>query len=130
MGFAGEPFAWLLPWHLNKLIAGSNPKVQGRAAERFLASMPMDLSRYADILLNTSLVASILYFPSGFFLQIFVSFVVCHICVLIFDHIRVLRAHEGFYYASDKIDRFMQGSLAFPCGLMASAVVFRYYSDN
>merc|ERR1719498_259659 len=70
--FLVEPIVVIIvPYQLMSMIIRSNPAIVGSSAEAYLASTPMDLSRYADVLLNLMLAVLMLFFPGGYLLKIF-----------------------------------------------------------
>lgn len=125
--FFFEPvFGIFFPYHLCKLLTRSHPEVRGREAEKALNFFaPMDLSRYADILLNVMLATMILFFPPGDMLKLFLAFIVSHLFIYFYDQYRVLRCVPRFAFASNVVDQYAQGIMAFPCGMMASVIVFK-----
>lgn len=125
--FLFEPiFGIFLPYHLCKLLTRSRPEVRGREAEKAMDFFaPMDLARYADILLNVMLATMILFFPPGDMLKLLLAFIVSHLFIYFYDQYRVLRCVPRFDFASNVVDQFAQGIMAFPCGLMAAVVVFK-----
>lgn len=125
--FFFEPvFGIFFPYHLCRLLTRSRQEVRGREAEKALDFFaPMDLSRYADILLNVMLATMILFFPPGDMLKLFLAFIASHLFIYFYDHYRVLRCVARFDFASDVVDQYAQGIMAFPCGIMASVIVFK-----
>ncbi len=80
--FIIEPFATvLLPLQLGKSIVQSHPVIQGQDAEAWLAAAPMDMGRYADILLDVVLAVLIFYFPGGYTPSLFALMAGCHLGV-------------------------------------------------
>merc|ERR1719203_2035726 len=54
--FIIEPFVTIVgPLVVGKWIVGSHPEITGTDAQEWLAAPPMELGRYADILLNVLL---------------------------------------------------------------------------
>merc|ERR1719171_2172838 len=52
--FLMEPVLTIyIPYHISRLLVGTNRKIRGRAAEKYLEIMTgFELARYADIILN------------------------------------------------------------------------------
>merc|ERR1740121_534676 len=104
--FICEPiFAIFVPLHLNALFVRSHPEVHGRAAEKALEFfLPMNLSRYSDILLNVLFSTLILFAPGGYVIWIFGLLFLCHLYIYLYDHYRVLRSTASFYYANTRVE--------------------------
>jgi len=112
--------------HLMILIVGSRPDLSCRQAEKALQIfVPMDMSRYADILLNVLCCVLCFFCASGYYLRTTVALALSHLWILMYDHYRVLRCVPGFCYSSDKIDRISQAVLAVPWGLLLVALIFK-----
>jgi len=121
-----EPFVTVfLPLLLGRLIVRSHPELVGRKAEMYVANAPMDLSRYADLLLNMTLAILIFFFPGGYTLNLFVGMVASHIFIYMFDHWKVLRAIPASQFMRHGTDLWAQRLLAFECGLILSCLVFK-----
>merc|ERR1740123_2152845 len=77
--FLIEPFATVVfPLLLGRWIVKGNVGLQGRDAEEWLALTPMDMGRYADLLLNIILGILIFYFPGGYTWQLFLGMAGSH----------------------------------------------------
>merc|ERR550537_332573 len=62
--FLIEPFITIyFPLKAGQLLVSKHPKVVGWQAEGWLVAAPMEMGRYADILLNVVLGILIFYFP-------------------------------------------------------------------
>jgi len=124
--FLIEPFVTIyVPLKLGVLLVRSHPELVGGSAEEWLAAMPMDMGRYADILLDVVLAVLVLYFPGGWTWQLYFALVGCHLLIYAFDHWKVLRNIPACTYASMDVDRCSQIMLA-PCvGVIASCLVFK-----
>jgi len=129
MPFVLEPlFSALLPLHLAKLVVRSNADFQGYRAEQALEFFcPMDLSRYADIMLNVCIAALIFLFPGGYVFQTFAILCASHIYIYIYDHYRVLRAIPGLNLGSDIVDRCVNMLMAFPCCILLAGLIFKLH---
>jgi len=127
--FVLEPiFAIYLPTHISKLIVRSNADFYGYSAEQALEFFcPMDLSRYADVLLNVCIAVTILLFPGGFVLQTFGILCASHIYVYAYDHFRVLREVPGLNLGSDCVDRAVNMMMAFPCCILLAWLIFKIH---
>lgn len=124
-----EPiFAIYLPLHIAKLVVRSNSDFRGYSAEQALEFFcPMDLSRYADILLNVCIAVTILLFPGGYVLQTFGILCASHIYMYVYDHYRVLREIPGLNLGTDTVDRCVSGLMAFPCCILLSWLIFKIH---
>mmetsp|Transcript_73374 Transcript_73374/g.202517 ORF Transcript_73374/g.202517 Transcript_73374/m.202517 type:complete len:970 (-) Transcript_73374:70-2979(-) len=124
--FLLEPIATiLLPLLLGVWIVRSHPEIQGRDAEGLVASIPMDMGRYADILLNMVLGILIFYFPGGYTHTLFLAMAGSHAFIYFFDHCRVLRTVPSIMIATMEVDWWCQALLAPVCGLILSCLVFK-----
>lgn len=124
--FVIEPIVTLLvPLVLMQLVVRSHPEVKGIDAEKCLECWPMDLTRYGDVLINVTLTALTLFFPSGFFFRTFLALVVCNTFIYAYDHWRALRAVPQFDYSEIFVERCGQLLLSIPCGIMLTAIAFR-----
>merc|ERR1719174_1947132 len=124
-----EPiFTIYVPLHIAKLIVRSNKEFRGYAAEQALEYFcPMDLSRYADIMLNVCIAVTILLFPGGYVLQTFGILCASHIYMYVYDHYRVLREIPGLNLGTDVVDRCMSMLMAFPCCICLSWLIFKIH---
>jgi len=127
--FILEPiFAIYLPLHIAKLIVRSNTDFRGYSAEQALEFFcPMDLSRYADIMLNVAVAVLILMFPGGYMLQTFGCLCASHIYMYAYDHYRVLRAIPGCDYGSDNVDQSVNMLMALPCCILLACLIFKMH---
>jgi len=87
----------------------------------------MDLSRYADLVVNVILTTMCFFTTSGWVLRTLMGLLLGNVFVYVFDHWRVLRQVEYFYFASGLVDIITQWLLVIPCGILASACVFQIY---
>jgi len=124
--FLIEPFVTIyLPLKVGVLIVRSHPELVGGAAEEYLAAIPMDMGRYADILLDVVLAVLVLYFPGGWTWQLYFALAGCHVLIYAFDHWKVLRNIPACTYASMDVDWWSQLMIA-PCvGVIAACLVFK-----
>lgn len=127
--FILEPiFSIYLPFHVAKLVVRSNANFRGYTAEQALQFFcPMDLSRYADILLNVCIAATCLFFPGGYVLQTFAVLCGSHLYMYAYDHYRVLREVPGFDLGSDTVDKCVNLVMAYPCCILITALVFKVH---
>mmetsp|Transcript_71106 Transcript_71106/g.186470 ORF Transcript_71106/g.186470 Transcript_71106/m.186470 type:complete len:953 (-) Transcript_71106:195-3053(-) len=128
--FLIEPIVTItLPLAIGRMIVRSHPELQGRAAEEYVASIPLDMGRYADLILNVILGILIFYFPGGYTWVLFFGMAGSHAYIYAFDHWKILRNIPTCVIASMDIDWWAQ-ALLIPCmGLMASCLVFKYNCD-
>jgi len=124
--FLIEPIATVyVPYQLMTLIVRTNPAIVGSAAEAYLASTPMDLSRYADLLLNLILAVMMFFFPGGYLFTILAGLIFSHIVIYLYDHYRVLRSIPACDFATSHVDWYAQALLSIPCGLLLSCAAFK-----
>jgi len=125
--FVFEPIAAIyLPYKLMVLLVRSHTEIKTTAAEAYLASIPFDLSRYADIHLNVILAALVLIFPGGYNLVMFFGLAVSHVWIYIYDHFRVLRASPSFDIVNLDTDWWAQWMFCLPAGIILSSLAFKY----
>jgi hypothetical protein len=124
-----EPiFTIYVPLHIAKLIVRSNKEFRGYAAEQALEYFcPMDLSRYADIMLNVCIAVSILLFPGGYVLQTFGILCFSHIYMYAYDHYRVLREIPGLNLGSEIVDQSVNMLTAMPCCILLACLIFKIH---
>merc|ERR1712176_658929 len=80
--FLIEPVATIYaPYKIMSFIVRSHPEIAQNDAEELLQSIPMDLSRYADIWLNIMLAVLVFYFPGGLVAGMFTMLAVSHIWI-------------------------------------------------
>jgi len=124
--FLIEPLAVIvIPYQLMCLIVRTNPAILGSAAEAYLASTPMDLSRYADVLLNLMLAVLMFFFPGGYIVYIFAGLIVSHCVIYAYDHCRVLRSIPACDFSTMEVEWWAQWLLSIPCGLLLACAVFK-----
>jgi len=113
------------PLLVGYLVVKSHPSIQGQAAEEYLAMVPMDMGRYADLLLNAMLGILIFYFPGGYTWQLFLGMAGSHMYIYLFDHYRILRGIPACMYASYDIEWWAQAMMAPILGVVAACLVFK-----
>jgi len=124
--FVLEPIATIyLPYKIMTFIVRAHKNISKIDAEKLLAAIPMDLSRYADVMLNVILAAMVFYFPGGFTHRMFFALAGSHLVIYLVDHYKVLRCIPACYFASDHVDWWAQWMLSIPCAIMLSALVFK-----
>mmetsp|Transcript_163213 Transcript_163213/g.518641 ORF Transcript_163213/g.518641 Transcript_163213/m.518641 type:complete len:948 (-) Transcript_163213:99-2942(-) len=124
--FLIEPFPTIIaPLLLGRLLVRTHPEVQGKAAAEWVAMCPMEMGRYADLLLNAILGILIFYFPGGYTWRLFLAMAACHMWIYSFDHFRVLRAIPACTFASYDIEFAAQAILAPIIGIIAACLVFK-----
>jgi len=123
--FVAEPLPTIyLPLRLGLLLVRSHA-VKAWDAKFWMAAQPLDLGRYADILLNVILTILIFYFPGGYTHWMFFALAGSSIYIYAFDHWRVLRTVPYSMYSTMQVDWWSQAVLA-PCvGLLLSSLVFK-----
>mmetsp|Transcript_129501 Transcript_129501/g.360760 ORF Transcript_129501/g.360760 Transcript_129501/m.360760 type:complete len:1008 (-) Transcript_129501:116-3139(-) len=124
--FLLEPiFTIGVPLMLGILVVRSHRDITGRDAEALIAGIPMDMGRYADIILNVVLGIMIFYFPGGYTHWLFLAMAASHAYIYWLDHYRLLRSVPALRLATLDVDWWAQAMLA-PCiGLMLSCLVFK-----
>jgi len=124
--FLCEPVITIyLPWKIMVALVRSKPEIQGITAEAYLKPLVMDMSRYADVLLNVMLATCILFFPGGFNLTMFIGLAISHIYIYVFDHYRVLRAITSCDFASMTIDWWAQWVMCLPCAIILMCYIYK-----
>jgi len=124
--FLAEPVVTVLvPYVLMSLVVRTNAAICGTAAEAYLSSSPMDLSRYADVYLNLVLASLIFFFPGGYLLYLLGGLVVSHLVIYAYDHWRVLRSVQACDFATRDVDWSAQLLLSIPCGFLLSCAAFK-----
>jgi len=124
--FLIEPFPTIvMPLLIGKWIVGSHAGLQGADAEDWLAMAPMDMGRYADLLLNTILGILIFYFPGGYTWILFLGMAGSHVYIYAFDQFKVLREIPACKYASFDVEWWCQAMFAPIIGIMVSCLVFK-----
>jgi hypothetical protein len=128
--FLIEPVVTItMPLLIGRMIVRSHPELQGRSAEEYIQSIPLDMGRYADLILNVILGILIFYFPGGYTALLFFGMAGSHAYIYAFDHWKILRNIPSVCIASMDIDWWAQFCLI-PCmGAMASCLVFKYNCD-
>lgn len=132
MPFVAEPvFAVMLPRHLAALLVRSEPTVRGLLAEKCLSIFtPMDLGRYADVLLNVTLTVLSFLFPCGLYIRTLLLFILCHTYIYSYDRYRVLRAVPSFHYSTELVDKCVNHIMIIPCGILASSLAWWTSQDG
>jgi len=124
--FLIEPFPTIIaPLILGRWIVKSHPEVMGRDAEEWVAMCPMEMGRYADLLLNTILGILIFYFPGGYTWMLFLGMAGSHVWIYAFDHFRVLRSIPACTFASFDVEWWAQALMAPIIGIIAACLVFK-----
>lgn len=124
--FLIEPFPTIaLPLIVGRWLVKSHVGARGRAAEEWLEMAPMDMGRYADLLLNAILGILIFYFPGGYTWQLFFGMAGSHLYIYLFDQYKVLRSIPACRYASFDIEWCCQAMFAPIIGIMASCLTFK-----
>lgn len=126
LGFIIEPILLILVMgHVARHLVRTHPELQGRKAEWQMQDfLPMDLGRYADIVINAILSSLCLLFAPGFTYYQFGAVACSHVYIYLYEHTRVLRATPAFCYSSISTDRVAQALMSIPCAIMLCA--FRY----
>lgn len=124
--FLIEPLATIyVPYKLMCWIVQSRPEIRGSTAQSFLASPPMDLSRYADVLVNVMLSVLVFFFPGGFVWMMFFGLLVGQVWIYLFDSYRLLRTVPACTFTIPRVDNAAQWLLCMPCGLLLSCAIYK-----
>mmetsp|Transcript_89453 Transcript_89453/g.253434 ORF Transcript_89453/g.253434 Transcript_89453/m.253434 type:complete len:423 (+) Transcript_89453:855-2123(+) len=124
--FLIEPLAAIwVPLKLSLLITRCHPEIRGRAAESLFQAAPMEMGRYADIILNIVLGILIFFFPGGYTHWLFLFLAFSHTWIYAFDHCRVLRTIPSCTFASMDVDWWSQVMLIPCCGMILSCLIFK-----
>jgi len=124
--FLAEPFVIVIvPYQLMSFIVRTNPAIMGSAAEAYLQSAPMDLSRYADVILNLLLAVLMFFFPGGYMMTILIGLIVSHIWIYCYDHVRVLSVIPACDFSTMDVEWWAQWMLSIPCGLLLACAAFK-----
>merc|ERR1719401_2589185 len=90
-----------------------------------MESIPMDLSRYADVWLNVTLGVLIFFFPGGLTQGIFFWMAIAHIWIYLFDQYRVLRCIPHCNYSNMTVDWYATWMMSIPLGLLIVCAIFK-----
>merc|ERR1719198_224726 len=124
--FVIEPMPTILgPLWVGMLMVSKNKYIRGRDAQADVASIPMDLGRYSDVLLNMLLGVLIFYFPGGYMTTLFPFMAISHVWIYAFDHWKVLRNIPQCTYVSMQIDIWAQLAWAPINGIILSCLIFK-----
>mmetsp|Transcript_12596 Transcript_12596/g.28523 ORF Transcript_12596/g.28523 Transcript_12596/m.28523 type:complete len:1041 (-) Transcript_12596:143-3265(-) len=115
-----------VPYHLGYRVVISY-KMPRQLSENLLEPMPMDLSRYGDILVSVTLAVLSLFLSSGLVLWNFLGLLIGNAYIFCYDHYRVLRHVGQFYFSCGWVDTLCRRMLSIPVGLMASCCTFQLY---
>jgi hypothetical protein len=99
-------------------------KIRFKEAVGLLAPMPMDLGRYADHLLNFTLMTMCFFFSSGWVLYSAAMLVFGNVYVYVYDRWRSVRYMAAFKYSSNTVDDATQFLLGGPCAVLAGALMY------
>lgn len=123
--FVIEPLvAVYLPYHLGSLVVRSRA-VPYRDAVALLACGPPDLSRYADVVMNATLMVLTLFLASGYVWMSMLALLVGLGLVYAYDRARALRLSARFRFSTDLVDVSAHRMLALPCAVLAACFVFQ-----
>lgn len=124
--FILEPVVTIyVPLVMGRALVGTHPEVRGRDAEGWVAAIPMDMGRYADVVLNMLLGVLIFYFPGGWTHTLFFGLAGSHVWIYLLDHGRLLRSVPAITVATMEVDWWAQAMLAPVCGLVLSCMLFK-----
>jgi len=113
------------PLKIFSLLIRSHKNIGKHDAEKLLLPQVINLSRYADLLLNTMLAALMLFFPGGLTHRAFLALAFSHCVIYVVDHYKVLRCIRACFFASNKVDRYALDMLSIPCALIAVCATFK-----
>mmetsp|Transcript_60127 Transcript_60127/g.193554 ORF Transcript_60127/g.193554 Transcript_60127/m.193554 type:complete len:949 (-) Transcript_60127:85-2931(-) len=124
--FLLEPIATVIgPLLIGVAIVRSHPEIKGRDAEGWVAAIPLDMGRYADILLNMVLGILIFYFPGGYTHWLFAGLAGSHVFVYYMDHCKLLRGAPALTIATMDVDWWSQLLMAPVTGLIMSVLIMK-----
>merc|ERR1719277_708493 len=95
----------------------TSPIISQIDAENLLMPIPMELSRYGDIILNVMLAALVFLFPGGFTHRMFLALALSHVWIYVFDSYKVIRAISNCCFASRQVDWMACWMLSIPCAI-------------
>eukprot|EP00927_Polykrikos_kofoidii_P049064 TRINITY_DN4319_c0_g1_i5.p1 TRINITY_DN4319_c0_g1~~TRINITY_DN4319_c0_g1_i5.p1 ORF type:complete len:926 (-),score=106.43 TRINITY_DN4319_c0_g1_i5:192-2924(-) len=113
---------WFLPSLIERIVG--TRRLSRQNAEANLKPIPMDLGRYADLLINLCLTAMCFITSSGWVLKTLAGLICGNLFIYVYDRWRVLRKTEAFYFASFSVEWLVQKMLALPCAILAAAITF------
>jgi len=87
--------------------------------------LPMDIGRYADILLNIILGILIFYFPGGYTWTLFLGMAASHVWIYMFDYYKVLRQIPACSYVEIDCDWWCQVLLAPIVAIIPACITFK-----
>jgi hypothetical protein len=122
-----EPVVNYILFILTTWVIRSREDVCVQLAEDVLTCPPFDLSRYGDILINIMLCLGALAFTYRDLWWIFGCLTLSLIWLYVLDSWRMLRGTCRSVFVSMKMDITAQWLAAFPCAILAGALVFRAY---
>ena len=99
-------------------------KIRFKEAVGLLKPERMDLGRYADLLLNFTLMITCFFFSSGWVLYSSALLVVGNAYVYVYDRWRSVRYMAAFTYGSNVVDHVAQLLLGEPCAVLAGALMY------
>jgi hypothetical protein len=124
--FVFEPlFIIWLPYKLMAMVVSRHGEMAVNDGEGLMKSTDMDLSRYADIMVNLTLAVLMLFFPGGWIVPIFAALCVSNFYIYQYDKWRVLRSIPSCYFAEYCVDWWSQWLLSFPCGIILACALFK-----
>merc|ERR1719253_266804 len=129
--FLVEPVVFIFFYrHISCLLVRTYNEVVSRDAERALAFvLPFDLTRYSDLVLNNMLAATMLFFPGGFTVNIFVGLVASHVYIFIYDTWRALRHSASFTYENRTVDRAAMMMTGMVCDILMAGLFFKAHQN-
>lgn len=127
--FILEPiFTIWLPYWLGWGLVRSRKDLNSTMSEKCLGfTQPIELARYADLILNVMLCCIILFFPSGYILLLFSALLVSHLYIYWLDHWKTLRAVRNCYFSSQNMDVSASAFMSVPMGLLLCAIIFKFH---
>lgn len=93
-------------------------------------ALPFDLNRYGDILVNVMLVILCFFLTSVNLWWIFFWFLISMLFIYAWDDYRFLRQCSETHFNTQRMEITGQYLTAFPCALLAAAVVFKLYGGQ
>jgi hypothetical protein len=113
-----------LPYHFGCLLVRSRA-VPLRVAVSLLACGPVDLSRYADIVMNVTLMVLALFLSAGYVWRSMLTLILGLGLIYAYDRVRAVRHSGRFCFSTNLVDVNAHRMLGLPCALLAACFVFQ-----
>jgi len=113
---------WFI-FHIQRRWVRSAAYLRGWQAEKALKTwVPVDASRYADVI-SSLLVAQLIWItPTGYVSSTFLSLFICNILLFFMDQHKALRWAEAWCFSSTRVDSYAFAILGLPLSLIPTAM--------